>query len=75
MNISEGSGRHGKRDFAKFLNIGVTSIQEADTVLKIAIRLRYIFKDDLDLILAKKIIEKLYYKTIAYRKKLLTSER
>jgi four helix bundle protein len=72
LNIAEGAGRHGKKDFGNFLNISLASLQEVDTILKVAQRLGYIFPNDEDLETADKLIEKLYYKTIAFRKKLLS---
>lgn len=68
LDIAEGSGRHSKKDFSNFLNRAITSLQEVDTVLKVAIKLNYIEKNDYNL--ANSTIEKLYFKLIAFNKSL-----
>lgn len=70
LNIAEGSGRKTKKDFSYFLNISITSLQEVDTIFKIAIKLKYLDINNSDLALANTLIEKIYFKTIAFRKKL-----
>ena len=67
LDIAEGSGRHSKKDFSNFLNRAITSLQETDTCLKIAIRLNYITEQDYQIIAP--LIEKLYFKLIAFNKK------
>ena len=71
LNIAEGVGRHSKKDCANFLNYSIASLHELDTNLKIAIRLNYLNINDPELALANQLIEKIYFKTIAYRKRLL----
>jgi len=68
LNISEGAGRQSKKDFSCFINRAITSLQEIDTCLKIAIELDYINKSDYDSL--KPTIEKLYFKMIAFNKSL-----
>jgi len=68
LNISEGAGRQSKKDFSCFINRSVTSLQEVDTCLKIAIKLNYINPKDCSI--ANPIIEKLYFKMIAFNKSL-----
>jgi four helix bundle protein len=69
LNIAEGSGRHTDRDFSVFINRAITSLQEVDGVLKISIELNHITKDDYAL--ADSLIEKEYYKLIAFDKSLI----
>ncbi len=66
LNIAEGSGRHTNKDFSLFINRAVTSLQETDAVLKIGTALGYITEKDSNL--AGPIIEKEYYKLIAFDK-------
>ena len=68
LNIAEGSGRHTDRDFSLFINRATTSLLEVDAVLKIGIALQYITKEDCMNI--DSIIEKEYYKLIAFDKSL-----
>lgn len=68
LNITEGSGRHSKKDFANFINHSIASLQETDTGLKIALKLKYVEDSDYEKIALK--IEKLYFKMIAFYKKL-----
>lgn len=68
LNISEGAGRHGKKDFSCFINRAVTSLQELDTCLKIAIELDYLAWSDYKIV--DLLIEKLYFKMIAFDKSL-----
>ena len=73
LNIAEGSGRHTDRDFSVFINRSITSLQEVDGVLKIGIALSYITKDDY--LIAEPLIEKEYYKLIAFDKALIKKPR
>jgi four helix bundle protein len=68
LNIAEGSGRHTDKDFSAFINRSVTSLQETDAVLKIGIALRYIRQGDYSMVAL--LIEKEYYKLIAFDKAL-----
>ncbi len=69
LNIAEGSGRHTDKDFSVFINRSITSLQEVDGVLKIGIPLNYTTKDDY--LIAEPLIEKEYYKLIAFDKSLI----
>ena len=69
LNIAEGSGRHTDRDFSVFINRSITSLQEVDGVLKIGIALNYTTRDDY--LIAEPLIEKEYYKLIAFDKSLI----
>ncbi|MGB3480403.1 MAG: four helix bundle protein [bacterium] len=69
LNIAEGSGRHTDRDFSVFISRSITSLQEIAGVLKIGIALNYITKDDY--LIAEPLIEKEYYKLIAFDKSLI----
>ncbi len=69
LNIAEGSGRKTDKDFSLFINRSITSLQEVDAVLKIGIKLRYIASMDYEIVAP--LIEKEYYKLIAFDKTLL----
>ncbi|MFH1427258.1 MAG: four helix bundle protein [Patescibacteria group bacterium] len=73
LNIAEGAGRHSYKDFANFLNRAITSLQEVDTILKIAFRLNYIDLNNCNLKIANELIEKIYFKTIAFRKSIVNN--
>lgn len=45
-NIAEGHGRAGSREFANFLSFARGSLSELDTHLELAIRLRYLQRND-----------------------------
>jgi four helix bundle protein len=47
MNIAEGHGRQGPREFANFLSIARGSLAELDTGLEICARLHYVDRSDL----------------------------
>lgn len=68
LNIAEGSGRHTDKDFSVFINRAITSLQEVDGVLKIGLKLNYIGNDDYQVV--EKLIEKEYYKLVAFDKTL-----
>jgi len=72
LNIAEGSGRHTDKDFAVFVNRSISSLQETDAVLKIGIQLGFIGNEDYRL--AEPILEKEYYKLIAFEKTLRKNE-
>jgi four helix bundle protein len=72
-NIAEGQGRPGSKDFAHFLTVARSSVHEAETLLTIAIRRRFITeaaaKDAFQLSLElSKMLAKL-------RERILTSSR
>jgi len=69
LNIAEGSGRHTDKDFSVFINRAITSLQEIDAVLKIGITLNYITDRDYQLVVP--LIEKEYYKLVAFDKTLV----
>ena len=68
LNIAEGSGRRTDRDFSLFVNRATTSLLEVDAVLKIGLALEYVTREDLAK--ADPLIEKEYYKLIAFDKSL-----
>lgn len=47
MNIAEGRGRQGPREFANFLSIARGSLAELDTALEICVRLGYFARHDM----------------------------
>jgi four helix bundle protein len=47
-NIAEGQGRNTTRDFQKYLSIAYGSLQEVETQILIALRLKYINEADSD---------------------------
>jgi len=69
LNIAEGSGRKTDKDFSVFINRATTSLQEVDAVLKIGMALKYIEAGDCELVTP--LIEKEYYKLVAFNKTLL----
>ena len=69
LNIAEGSGRHTDKDFSLFINRAITSLQEVDAVLKIGIILEYINQNDYKI--AEPLIDKEYFKLIAFDKVLI----
>ena len=68
LNIAEGSGKYSDNDFARFLRNAIGSLLETDTNLKIAINLKLLNNEDYASV--DKIMEKLYFKLIAFYKKL-----
>ena len=68
LNIAEGSGKYRNDDFARFIRTAIGSLLETDTNLKISISLKYLNDSDYDRV--DKVIEKLYFKMIAFYKKL-----
>jgi four helix bundle protein len=71
LNIAEGSGRRTYRDFSLFIDRAITSLQEVDGVLKVAMKLNYVSDDDYHLV--SPLIEKEYYKVVAFDKSLIKS--
>lgn len=45
LNIAEGAGRKGSREFRRFLDIARSSLDEVDTILEIARELGYLRPD------------------------------
>lgn len=68
LNIAEGSGRRYKKEFAQFIRVSVSSLLEALTCLKIALRRNYISDGDYSEIAA--LIRVLYFKLIKLEKSL-----
>jgi four helix bundle protein len=69
LNIAESSGRHTDKDFSLFINRAITSLQEVDGVLKIGMKLNYITDEDYQSVVP--LIEKEYYKLVAFDKALI----
>lgn len=69
LNISEGSGKASKKDFANFIRMSIGSLIETDTSLKIAIDLGFINLSDYKKV--DEFIEKLYFKLIGLHKSLI----
>jgi four helix bundle protein len=68
LNIAEGSGKHSRDDFARFIRNAIGSLLETDTNLKISINLKYI--NDTDYSSIDNDIKELYFKLIALHKSL-----
>ena len=47
LNIAEGRGRQGSREFANHLSIARGSLAELDTILELTVRLGYLQESDL----------------------------
>jgi four helix bundle protein len=73
LNIAEGSGRSTDKDFGLFINRAMTSLLESDAVLKIALKLGYIRRPDYDSL--QPLLEKVYYKLVAFEKTLRKDTR
>lgn len=50
-NISEGAGRGSNKQFKRFLEFSMGSINEAQTQIELAFRFKYIDKDQFDLLI------------------------
>jgi four helix bundle protein len=69
-NIAEGSGKNSKRDFIRFLNISMGSLNEVENLLMISNKLDYINKNDyksIDILITKE--RKLIYGLINHLQK------
>ncbi len=75
VNIAEGAGRSSKAEFVRFMNIGLGSLNEVESLIFISRNLRYLNKEEFNLI--KNEIEKLgklmggFKKYLSKRKKTL----
>lgn len=47
-NIAEGSGRGSKKDFCRFVDIAIGSLNETESLLAVSLRLEYISKEDFE---------------------------
>lgn len=55
-NIAEGSGRNSKKDFCRFIDISIGSLNEVESLLTISFKLKYVSDNEYDKI--KEIIKK-----------------
>ena len=69
LNIAEGSSRKGKKDFARFVRISLSSLVEVDCGLKVSNDLNYSKDNDYNEV--EPIIKELYFKLIGLEKYLL----
>ena len=70
LNIAEGSGRHSKKDFARYIRNAIGSLLEVDACFKIAINRKYITLKDYNSGVHP-LIEELFYKLIGFEKSLI----
>lgn len=66
LNITEGSGRNSKKDFARFINQSIGSLLETKTCLIIAKDLKYITQKEMQEAIIK--IDEIYFKSLNFRK-------
>ena len=66
LNLAEGSNRHAKKDFKKFVRYSISSLIESDCALKVAIDLKFIQQEDYDKL--DSTIKELYFKLIGLDK-------
>lgn len=69
LNISEGSGKYSKKDFARFVRNSVGSVLETDAGLKVGIGLKFLTEADYKNNFSE-LIKELYFKLIALHKSL-----
>jgi len=72
LNIVEGSGRNSKKDFSRFINQAIGSLLEVKAALILAVKLNYISNET-----GKEaflLIDKLFFKLLAFKKALKTHE-
>ena len=73
LNIAEGSGKYSKQDFARYIRNAIGSLIETHAGIKIVQKRKYISETEQKNI--KQIIEKLFYKLIAFEKSLIGKRR
>mgnify|MGYP001600943139 FL=1 len=73
LNIVEGSGRGGKKDFARFINQGIGSLFEVKAGLILAVKLKYLSEDVLGNIFL--LIDRLFFKLIAFKQFLIQGKK
>lgn len=52
-NIAEGSGRTTKKEFSRFINFAIGSLNETENLLIVSLKLSYVFQKDFDLLIIK----------------------
>lgn len=70
LNIVEGSGRNSKKDFSRFISQAIGSLLEVKAALILAVKLNYISNET-----GKEaflLIDKLFFKLLAFKKALKT---
>ena len=70
LNISEGSIKRTKKDFASFIRISLGSLMEVMTCIEIALNQKYINQKEYEKI--QELIQELYFKLIALDKFLIS---
>ncbi len=68
-NIAEGSGRPSKKEFCRFVDISLGSLNEVESLLKVALRLGYVNDDENNKL--QEVIRDLGRQLGAFRKYLL----
>ncbi|MBU4338308.1 four helix bundle protein [Patescibacteria group bacterium] len=52
-NIAEGSGRTTRKEFSRFIDIAIGSLNETENLLIISLKLSYLFQKDFDVLIIK----------------------
>jgi len=52
-NIAEGSGRNSKKEFSRFLDISVGSLNEVNSLLEVSLRLDYVSRKECDTLIER----------------------
>ena len=52
-NIAEGAGRSSRKEFIRFVNISLGSLNEAESLLNIALELKYLSNSNFDILKEK----------------------
>lgn len=47
-NIAEGSGRGSKKDFCRFVDIAIGSLNETESLLAVSLKLEYVSREDFE---------------------------